>query len=135
MVTKYDGRTHQIQYAVNWVSRCSCHFTGLAGASPLPLLRSKNASERQFQEHLFRALPVHHPLRRVGAIMGGLKPYPTTRHGWYLYYAARYDRYGKEDSLTLATWYYLLFIAYGERDGSVKPSPLETPNEFELQAR
>jgi len=45
-----------------------------------------------------------------------MKNYPVTRMGWYKHYAAVHDKTGTEGSLRLATWFLLLYTAFGERD-------------------
>lgn len=51
------------------------------------------------------------------------RPTPTTRAGWALYYAQRYERTLSTDAAVLALWYMLLSIEF---DG-VNPFPGEQP--------
>jgi hypothetical protein len=41
-------------------------------------------------------------------------PAGTSRLYWWNYYCKRYEKFGREDSLHLATWYYLLALEAGE---------------------
>lgn len=43
-----------------------------------------------------------------------MKKYPNTRAGWHKWYAERYNKTGREVAATLALWFLLNHIEFGE---------------------
>lgn len=42
------------------------------------------------------------------------RQYPVTRSGWARHYSREFNRTGRPQAATLATWYYLLHLALGD---------------------
>lgn len=43
-------------------------------------------------------------------------PVVHTRYGWYLHYAARFNKTGHTDAAIMACWYLTLHLAFDEGD-------------------